>query len=140
MNKKVDKIKIRGARTHNLKNIDIDINLCREVIRENIGEDSLQSVTFLQILNYISKNLKVSKKLLLGKSRSQDVAAARQIIMFLTRKLTNLSLKNIGKELGGRDHSTVIHALRLVKERVANDVSFSKLIKQYVTDLSKFGN
>jgi chromosomal replication initiator protein len=123
-----------------LKNIDIDINLCREVIRENIGEDSLQSVTFLQILNYISKNLKVSKKLLLGKSRSQDVAAARQIIMFLTRKLTNLSLKNIGKELGGRDHSTVIHALRLVKDRAANDVSFSKLIKQYVKDLSRFGN
>ena len=123
-----------------LKNIDIDINLCREVIRENIGEDSLQSVTFLQILNYISKNLKVSKKLLLGKSRSQDVAAARQIIMFLTRKLTNLSLKNIGKELGGRDHSTVIHALRLVKERVTNDVLFSKEIKKYVKDLSKFGN
>ncbi len=123
-----------------LKNIDIDINLCRDVIRENIGESNLQSITYLQILNYISKDLKVSKKLLLGKSRSQDVAAARQIIMFLTRKLTNLSLKNIGKELGGRDHSTVIHACKLVDERVKDDVSFSKMIKKYIKDLSRFGN
>ena len=123
-----------------LKNIDIDINLCRDVIRENIGESNLQSITFLQILSYISKDLKVSKKLLLGKSRSQDVAAARQIIMFLTRKLTNLSLKNIGKELGGRDHSTVIHACKLVDERVKDDVSFSKMIKKYIKDLSRFGN
>ena len=123
-----------------LKNIDIDINLCRDVIRENIGESNLQSITYLQILNYISKDLKVSKKLLLGKSRSQDVASARQIIMFLTRKLTNLSLKNIGKELGGRDHSTVIHACKLVDERVKDDVSFSKMIKKYITDLSRFGN
>ncbi len=123
-----------------LKNIDIDINLCREVIRENIGESNLQSITYLQILSYVSKDLKVSKKLLLGKSRSQDVAAARQIIMFLTRKLTNLSLKNIGKELGGRDHSTVIHACKLVDERVKDDVSFSKMIKKYIKDLSRFGN
>ena len=123
-----------------LKNIDIDINLCRDVIRENIGESNLQSITYLQILSYVSKDLKVSKKLLLGKSRSQDVAAARQIIMFLTRKLTNLSLKNIGKELGGRDHSTVIHACKLVDERVKDDVSFSKMIKKYIKDLSRFGN
>ncbi len=123
-----------------LKNIDIDITLCRDVIRENIGESSLQSITYLQILSYVSKNLKISKKLLLGKSRSQDVASARQIIMFLTRKLTNLSLKNIGKELGGRDHSTVIHACKLIEQRSKDDASFSKIIKKYIKDLSRFGN
>ena len=123
-----------------LKNIDIDLSLCREVIRDNLGDSRVQSVTFLQILNYVSQNQGINKKRLLGKGRSQDVAAARQIVMFLTRKLTNLSLKHIGKELGGRDHSTVIHSCNLVESKMQKEPAFNKRIESYIVDLNKFRN
>ena len=123
-----------------LKNIDIDLSLCKDVIRENLGDSTLQSITFLQILNYISKNHEINKRKLVGKSRNHDIAMARQIIMFLTRKLTNLSLKNIGKELGGRDHSTVIHSCNLIESKIKKDPAFNKQIGRYTDDLNRFGN
>jgi len=123
-----------------LKNIDIDLSLCKDVIRENLGDSKLQSITFLQILNYISKNHEINKRKLVGKSRSHDIAMARQIIMFLTRKLTNLSLKHIGKELGGRDHSTVIHSCNLIESKIKKDPAFNKQIRRYADDLNRFGN
>ena len=48
-------------------------------------------------------------------------------------------LKNIGKELGGRDHSTVIHACNLVEKRAQNDLSFKKIIEKNIADLKKVG-
>ena len=60
--------------------------------------------------------------------------------MFLTRKLTNLSLKHIGKELGGRDHSTVIHSCSLIESKIKKDPAFNKQIERYVDDLNRFGN
>ena len=123
-----------------LKNIDIDLSLCRDVIRESLGESTVQSITFLQILGYISRKREIKKPQLTGKSRSHNVATARQIIMFLTRKLTNLSLKQIGKELGGRDHSTVIHSCNLVESKMRKDPAFNRLVESYVVDLNKFSN
>ena len=60
--------------------------------------------------------------------------------MFLTRKLTNLSLKHIGKELGGRDHSTVIHSCNLVESKMKEDPAFNRQIESCVVDLNKFSN
>ena len=58
--------------------------------------------------------------------------------MFLTRSLTNLSLKNIGKELGGRDHSTVIHSCNLIEEKIKQDSAFNRMMEKYIKDLNKF--
>ena len=121
-----------------LKNIDIDLDLCKQVIRENLGDVKLQSITFLQILQYISKEREVLKKRILGKGRDQETVLARQIIMFLTRNLTNLSLKNIGKELGGRDHSTVIHSCNLIDLKLKEEAGFSRLMNKYINDLNRF--
>ena len=121
-----------------LKNIDIDLDLCKQVIRENLGDIKLQSITFVQILQYISKERDVLKKRILGKGRDQETVLARQIIMFLTRNLTNLSLKNIGKELGGRDHSTVIHSCNLIDLKLKEEAGFSRLMNKYINDLNRF--
>ena len=57
--------------------------------------------------------------------RSNDVAWPRQVAMYLARETTPLSLPNIGRRFGGRDHTTVIHAIKKVKERAANDEEFA---------------
>ena len=121
-----------------LKNTDINMDLCREVIAENFGEDIIQKITLTQILNYISEKQGVNKRKILAKVRSQEIALARQIIMFLSRELTGLSLKNIGRDLGKRDHSTVIHACKIIEQKIKEDTSFNKLISRYKQDLKKF--
>ena len=122
-----------------LKNIDIDIELCRAVITENLGDVKLQNISFIQILSYVAKKYNINKKKILGKTRSQETVVARQIVMFLTRSLTNLSLKNIGRELGGRDHSTVIHSCNLVEKKIKNSSSFRKKMEKIIDDLKKTG-
>jgi chromosomal replication initiator protein len=122
-----------------LKNIDIDIDLCKTVIKENLGDVKLQSVSFVQILSYIAKTQNINKRKIVGKTRNQETVMARQIVMFLTRSLTNLSLKNIGRELGGRDHSTVIHSCNLVENKIKNNSSFRKKMEKIIDDLKKTG-
>tara|TARA_Y100000996_G_C22519343_1_gene641788 strand:+ start:171 stop:1529 length:1359 start_codon:yes stop_codon:yes gene_type:complete len=122
-----------------LKNIDIDIGLCKAVITENLGNVKLQNISFVQILSYVAKKYNINKKRILGKTRNQETVAARQIVMFLTRSLTNLSLKNIGRELGGRDHSTVIHSCNLVEKKIKNNSSFRKKMEKIIDDLKKTG-
>ena len=100
-----------------LKNVDISMDLCRQVISENFGYDAVQRITLKQILSYICEKQDVSKTKVIGKGRSQEIALSRQIIMFLSRELTNLSLKKIGVELGKRDHSTVIHACKIIEKK-----------------------
>ena len=121
-----------------LKNIDISMDLCRQVVSENFGYDTVQRITLKQILGYVCEKQKVGKARVLGKGRSQEIALSRQIIMFLSRELTSLSLKKIGIELGKRDHSTVIHACKIIEERIEKNPSFKKLIEQYKHELNKF--
>ncbi|MEJ2628074.1 MAG: helix-turn-helix domain-containing protein, partial [bacterium] len=56
--------------------------------------------------------------LLRGKSRKKEIAFARQVAMYLSKELTNASLKSIGLHFGGRDHTTVIHAIRTIQEKL----------------------
>ena len=121
-----------------LKNVDISMDLCRQVISENFGYDAVQRITLKQILSYICEKQDVSKTKVIGKGRSQEIALSRQIIMFLSRELTNLSLKKIGIELGKRDHSTVIHACKIIEKKIEKNPSFKKLIGQYKHELNKF--
>ena len=121
-----------------LKNVDISMDLCRQVISENFGYDAVQRITLKQILSYICEKQDVSKTKVIGKGRSQEIALSRQIIMFLSRELTNLSLKKIGVELGKRDHSTVIHACKIIEQKIEKAPSFKKLIGQYKHELNKF--
>ena len=114
------------------------MSLCQSVVGENFGNLKLQKITLDQIIAYVVDRQKIKKRLVLGKVRRQEVALARHIIMFLARELTGLSLKNIGLSLGKRDHSTVIHACKMIEDKRKTIASFNKLIKEYKKDLKKY--
>ena len=61
--------------------------------------------------------------------RSRNIARPRQIAMFLSKNLTTRSLPEIGRKFGGRDHTTVIHAIKKVNELVKNDSSLAEDIE-----------
>jgi len=71
-------------------------------------------ITLEDILNIVSEYVGVSPEQIRGKRRTKNVALARQIAMYLARKFTGSSLKHIGQFFGGRDHSTVVHACKVI--------------------------
>lgn len=97
----------------------IDVELARECLKD-IPETAGTRITLELILNIVSAHLGVSVAEIKGDRRSKPIVQARHIVMYLTRELTDASLPKIGERLGGRDHTTVLHAVdkvgRLLKE------------------------
>ena len=102
---------IRLLAISSLKRIDINMDLAKEVLEDMLGKSTFNNVTINHVIKYVSRELKISEKQLIGKGRTMEVAMARQIAMYLCREYTSSSLTNIGLYFGKRDHSTVILSL-----------------------------
>ena len=81
--------------------------------------------------------MKISEKQLKGKSRTLEIALARQTAMYLSRELTNSSLVNIGLHLGGRVHSTVIHACKTIEDKINSDKVLNNKVNFIKFNLAK---
>ncbi|WP_462419094.1 chromosomal replication initiator protein DnaA [Kytococcus sp. Marseille-QA3725] len=99
----------------------LDEYLARTVLKDVMpGGDSGQ-ITPAMILDETAAYFTISVEEIQGASRSRNLTRARQIAMYLCRELTDLSLPKIGKEFGGRDHTTVMHAERKIKQLLSED-------------------
>ena len=76
------------------------------------------------------------EKVIRGQQRVRDAVSARQIAMYLIRSMTNLSLDDIGREFGNRDHSTVIHSLDKVEEQMKKSPTFAETVKEIKTNIN----
>ena len=88
------------------------------------------------ITEYICKYYNMEPSVLYSQSRSRDVVNARNIAMYLIRRMTNLSLVDIGKIFGGRDHSTVLHSLENVEKKMRSDPAFAEVVKEITTNIN----
>ena len=88
------------------------------------------------ITDYICKFYNMDSSVLYSQSRSRDVVNARNIAMYLIRRMTNLSLVDIGKKFGGRDHSTVLHSLDNVEQKMRSDPAFAEVVKEITTNIN----
>ena len=112
------------------------MKLVQGVVREMIGDKEFHTISIREISKYITSKLGVNERLVRGKSRRQEIALARQIIMYFSRELTNLPLSKIGAQLGKRDHSTVVHACKLIEKKMNDDDTFKNQIDDYLAALS----
>ena len=113
----------------------IDIDLIRESLKDLLAlQDKL--VTIDNIQRVVADYYKLKMSDLLSKRRSRSVARPRQIAMALAKDLTNYSLPEIGESFGGRDHTTVLHACRKVKELEATDRDVERDLKNLYRTLS----
>jgi len=119
---------------------DITMELAREVLEEILGKEAFIGVTIDHVIKSISREWKVSERQLVGKGRKMEIAMARQIAMYLSRELTAASLFNIGLHLGGRDHSTVIHACKTVEKKMLGDNELKKRILRIKKELQPVGS
>jgi chromosomal replication initiator protein len=78
----------------------------------------------------------VRPEVLTGRRRTQSIALPRQVAMYLLRQLTDLALVEIGRVLGGRDHTTVMYACERVAEKIATDSAFADKVNAIISTLS----
>ncbi|WP_309107941.1 chromosomal replication initiator protein DnaA [Arthrobacter sp.] len=123
---------IRVTAFASLNRQPVDVGLAEMVLKDLITDDGAQEITSSQILTQTADYFKLSMEELCSKSRTRTLVTARQIAMYLCRELTDMSLPKIGQELGGRDHTTVIHADRKIRELMAE----RRVIYNQVTELT----
>ena len=88
-----------------------------------------EPLSLRQIVAVVARYFSVSQANLRGPSRRRSVVHARSVAVYLTRTLTGLSYSQIGQGLGGRDHTTTMHADRRIREQLANDPSIQESIE-----------
>ena len=110
------------ASVKKIKTITVDI--AAEAIRARKQDDPKMTVIPIEdIQTQVGKFYDVTVKEIKATKRTQNIVLARQVAMYLAREMTDNSLPKIGKEFGGRDHSTVLHAYNKIKNMLAQDDS-----------------
>ena len=107
---------IRVTAFANLNRTPVDLQLVQTVLKDLITLDEDNVIAPVDIINHTADYFKLSVDDLYGSSRSQAVATARQIAMYLCREMTSLSLPKIGQLFGNRDHTTVMYANKKISE------------------------
>ena len=110
---------IRVTAFANLNRQPVDLGLAEIVLKDLIPDPVGPEITAKQIMDQTAVYYGVTIDDLCGSSRSRVLVTARQIAMYLCRELTDLSLPKIGQQFGGRDHTTVMHADRKVRQLMA---------------------
>ena len=102
--------------------------LAADVLRDLLQEESRDALTIEAIQKRVAEHFDLRLADMSSKRRPEHIAFPRQIAMYLARTLTGSSLNNIGEAFGGRDHGTVLHACRLVKDRMEVDTSVRQVV------------
>jgi chromosomal replication initiator protein len=119
---------IRIGAFASLTKTPVDIQLAKEVLKNIIKpKEELISIDVIQKVISIFFNIKISD--LKVKRKTKGYVVPRQIAMYLCRKLTNASLLEIGEKFGGKDHSTVLHSIKKVEEKIEKETSFKEMIE-----------
>jgi chromosomal replication initiator protein len=124
---------IRIIAYSSLTNREVTVDLASEALKDIISKKQGKHVTIDSIQDVVSSYFNLRVDDLKSQRRTRNVAYPRQIAMYLSRKLTDMSLPKIGEEFGGRDHSTVIHAYEKISENLKTDDS----LQNTVNDINK---
>lgn len=111
---------------------EADVDLARR-ITDMIVDDTKVEITIEKVEKAVCDYFNITVDELMSVSRKRQIVQARQIAMYLSRNHTNSSLATIGEHIGGKDHSTVLHACSNVADLMITD----RLFKQYVVDIEK---
>jgi chromosomal replication initiator protein len=104
--------------------------LAQEVLKDVFPQGEAAEVSIKRIQEAVIERFGISINELTGEKRSQNIVYPRQVAMYLSRELTDSSLPKIGKEFGGRDHTTVIHATSKIARLIREDRSVYNLVQE----------
>jgi chromosomal replication initiator protein len=108
----------------------MSVELAQDVLRDVFPQGEAAEVSIRRIQDLVAERFSLSLDELCGDRRSQNIVYPRQVAMYLSRELTDSSLPKIGKEFGGRDHTTVIHATSKIARLIREDRSVYNLVQE----------
>tara|TARA_B100001123_G_scaffold406453_1_gene497725 strand:+ start:36 stop:1400 length:1365 start_codon:yes stop_codon:yes gene_type:complete len=135
--RKMKGVLVRLLAISSLKQIDISMNLVKSVLKDMLGENEFHTISIDEIIKSVSKKMELSERYIRGKSRRKEIAFGRQVVMYLSRELTNLPLATIGLKVGRRDHSTVVHACKNIENKIKDDLTVKDTVFELMDSLSK---
>jgi len=108
----------------------MSVELAQDVLKDVFPQGEAAEVSIKRIQDLVAERFNMSLEELCGDKRSQNIVYPRQVAMYLSRELTDSSLPKIGKEFGGRDHTTVIHATSKIARLIREDRSVYNLVQE----------
>jgi chromosomal replication initiator protein len=118
---------IRLGAHSSLTGSPISVEMAKTVLRDMLQEAD-RPLTVEGILKAVAEHFGMKPQELKARKRTKGIAQPRQLAMFLARELTDLSLSDIGKQMGGKDHATVIYACKQIEKRCAADENFERMV------------
>lgn len=114
---------------------DITTSLAADALRSMIKVEKKQNLSISTIQQKVCKHFGITLAEMKGKKRNKHIVVPRQVAMYLSREFTNNSLPKIGKEFGGKDHTTVIHAHEKIQKLKKEDVEMKNHLDQLEKEL-----
>lgn len=114
----------------------ITVELAQRVVPRIVNQ-ARKELSFREISELVCEHYGVKSKEVCSKSRKGNIAAVRHIVCYLGQKFTDISLSQIGRELGGRDHSTILHSCKKIERLFATDAAFREEIENIEITLRK---
>ncbi|MDJ1114064.1 chromosomal replication initiator protein DnaA [Microbacterium dauci] len=128
---------IRVSAFASLNRSNLDISLAQTVLRDIVDQDDANVISPTDIISATAQYFRLTVDDLYGSSRSQSVATARQIAMYLCRERTSLSLPKIGQLFGNRDHTTVMYAYKKISELMKERRSIYNQVSEITSQLGR---
>lgn len=126
---------VRVTAYSKITGIELSVELATSVLKDMLPANKPRPINVELIQKTVADYFKIDASDLSSKTRVRSIAMPRQIAMYLTRELTDLSLPKIGEEFGGRDHSTVIHACDKILQDINQDSELSETVKNIIAQL-----
>ncbi|WP_272932511.1 chromosomal replication initiator protein DnaA [Sulfidibacter corallicola] len=118
-----------------LSNRKIDLELAETCLRNYVRDEPSQ-ISCEKIQRFIADHYKIQTKDLLSKNNSKRIAQPRQIAMYLTRQLTNMSLPEIGMAFGNKHHSTVLYSVQKITKKIKESQEYQQMITGFTKSLT----
>jgi chromosomal replication initiator protein len=114
----------------------ISLEVAQAILKDMVKETA-KIINVETIQKAVSEFFNISLSDIKAKNRSRNLILPRQIAMYLSRRLTNLSLPEIGKAFGGKDHTTVLHSCKKIDMGISQDIGLQKTVTQLTTELKR---
>lgn len=118
-------------------NKEVDLALAKRVIGQAIKKIERKKISVDTISEIVCKHFKIKTELLQTASRKREIVQARQVTMYLSKQYTELSLAQIGSMIGKKNHATVLHACRTVKDQLEVDKTFRDEIEEIQKSITR---
>ncbi|MBQ8600255.1 MAG: chromosomal replication initiator protein DnaA [Clostridia bacterium] len=111
--------------------------LAKDAMEAVIKENTNSAITPASIIDHVARYFNISVEQLLSNKKTSEIVFPRQMAMYIIRETTNLSLPEIGKEIGGKNHTTVLYSIRKLEDAMRQDPKIGKISAELIENIKK---